>query len=533
MAYGIRNIDKFFRDIFENYSVRPSKDSWDKIADALDNTNPKDALIPDVDEVGTLFQGYKVTPSERVWQNIHRILEKDKFTIRRLSRSAVSAIVAFFSNTAVRIASSVVVVGGLSLLVFNPFNDNSTETASITKYDKVATVEQRSEPASKNQSIVSSKENTATIQGQELKDKQATAVNEGNNTLPSNQITVTQNNIQTLNQAPAAEKPDKVSNIEDQNTLVSAGIPAKVANTDTKPEQNNIRKSQAQTDLLSKSPSVKMKVKQCNFSYENGKPTKVDLQKSMDELLDRFYRDWAKKFNRNVDKFYIEAYYLAMYGSTTLIADQQNSDTLMRSYNEYLTGNPSNSVGLNFGYMPNRISVETGIIYENRYTLRNDNLTWISYQETKDSIGFVFNTIDSTYRTIYHVDTVRNELTKQYRSRMSYQTIEFPLLVGYKLYEKRGTLMVRTGILTSYIFKTSEEETNIDETARPYIVYPDKNKVDFAYVLNFSYDFNITNAFKISATPTMRYNITGMYKGYPVNSKPFTFGLGLGAKFVF
>lgn len=554
MATRINNIEKFVRDLFQNFRVKPSTDSWNKIADALDNTNPKDAIIPEIDEIGTLFQGYKVTPSERVWQNIYRILERDKFTLRRLSKSTVAAIVAFFSNTTAKVITSVVIVGGLSLLIFNPFKDHSTKIAAIESPKQVNLVGQKAKPFVNNpqQSLSGQTIRTGTINNPQsaIRNQQSAYHNQQsatNNTADYSQMTKSDikskpiaqkqialnNKTHTVPTTPIKQQTGDNTNIESQNPVISKEVTTSNysgTNTIIVDTKSNTLINE---NLLSRYPSIKMGINQNRLRFDKATPYSVDLQKKMDGLVDRFYRQWAKKFKRNKDLFYIEAYYMPIYGWTTFIAEQENSATLSRSYNEYLTGTPSSCLGINFGYNPNKFAYETGIMYEDMHTRRNDDLTWISYEITKDSIGFIFNTVDSTYHTIYSIDTVKNELLKQYRSRMTYHTVEVPFLIGYKLIDKRYTIMIRTGILASFIIGSADEISNIDETARPYITYPERNKVDFSYVLNLSYDYNITDNFRFSATPTLRCNLTGLYKGYSIIKSPVSVGFGIGVKYIF
>jgi len=544
MTNEIRNIEKFFRDLFGNFRVKPYRDSWDKIADALDTTNPKDALIPDIDEVGTLFKGYKVTPSESVWQNIYRILERDKFTARRFSRTAISAIVAFFSNTTVRVIASIVVLGGLSLLFFNPFKNDNPKLAIIdhTRQVKETVLNPKTPSPNQNQfsgqgqSVESSAQNQLTASyhkadnTQRVEDhlnktaniQKQTAINKSAETAPTTPI---KNQILPPPET-GIQNPTVLNNITQSNSIKTNQLIS-----------DNKTNFLIKDNLLNKYPSIKFGIRQNRFRYDKAIVPSVDLNKKIDEIVAKYSSKMAKKYTSKRDLFYIEAYYLPIYGSTTYIARQMNSPSLERSYNEYLSGNPNSCIGINFGYNPNRFSFETGITYQDRYTRRNDDLKWISYHDTitKDSIGFVFNTIDSTYHTIYKTDTINKkvERLKSYRTMMSYHTIEVPLLIGYKLKYKRNTITVRTGIIASIIIQSSEEVTNIDVEARPYIIYPDKNKVEFSYLLNLSYDFNINDNFKISLTPTFRYNITGLYKGYSINSRPITYGCGLGVKYIF
>jgi hypothetical protein len=550
MATRINNIEKFLRDMFQNFRVKPSSDSWNKIADALDNTNPKDALIPEIDEIGTLFKGYKVTPSEKVWQNIYKILERDKFTVRKLSKSAVSAIVAFFSNTTATVITSILVAAGISLLFLNPFKNETTKFASTESSKQITVTDQKANQNPKS-TIQNPKSKINYPKSEAPARPPATMLlRAGNSVVPGgqnpkskiiNQKSEINNPAHLVSNTNIKQQAGNNTDIEIQNPISSKDI-----TTSNTIEPNLIiddskAKTQINDNLLSRYPSIKIGIHQNQYKFDKSTVQTVNLHKKMDDLMNRFYKQMTPQFKRHRDMLYLEAYDLAIYSSTTFIADQQNSSNVLRSYNEYIIGSPSNCLGLNLGYNYRKLVFETGIMYEDRNTRRNDDLTWINYDSNitvkKDSIGFVFNTIDSTYNTVYKttIDTNirKNELKKNYRSTMTYHTIEVPFMVGYKLINKRNTLIVRTGILASFIIKSVEETTYTDETARPFIVYPEKNKVELSYILNLSYDFNMKDNFRISVTPTFRYHLTGLYKGYSKTTSPVSLGLGLGVKYLF
>ena len=554
MTTGINNIDKFLQDLFQNFRVKPSSDSWRKIADALDNTNPKDALIPKVDQIGTLYKGYKVTPSEKVWQNIYKILESDKYTSRKLAKSAVSAIIAFFSNTTTAVVTSVAVVAGVSFLFLNPFKDDSTKLAAYETPKHIeAPIKSQSAIRNQQSDILHKSEinnpKSAILHKSAIQNPKSAILHKSdilhkseiNNPKPAilhkSEINNPQSEILHKSAKLHRNSPietKKKDNLKDNSQSNSIKTPQLIADNNGKSKLNDNR--------LSKYPPIKFSIRQNRSKYNKMAILTIDLQKKMDELIDRFYRQWAKKFKRHRDEINVEAYYLQMYGSTTFIAHQINTPSLSRSYNEFVIGTSTNFLGLNLSLNYNKYTFEAGAMYGLKQTRRNDDLTWISYDPKitikKDSFGFIFNTVDSTFHTLYKttIDTsyTKNELRKNYRSTMTYKTIDVPLLIGYKLIDKRNNLVVvRTGILASFNIQTAEEKMYNDESVKPYIIYPDRKQVDFSYVVNLSYDFNMKDNFKISVTPTFRYNITGMYKGFEINKGPATFGLGLGIKYSF
>jgi hypothetical protein len=538
MINEIKNIDKFFRDLFENFRVKPYRDTWDKISDALDNTDPKDALIPDVDEIGTLFKGYRVTPSERVWQNIYKILESDKFAAKRLSKGAISAIIAFFNKKAATIIASVVIITGVSLLFINPFKHDSSKVASLESVKHITTPANKVQSAVKNQN-----ENTASIHSEAVNSTSYNLKpNSAHNTEPANTENNLLSNLQESQTFASTTPPETVNSIKNQSA-----VNTHFTIVNNIPESNTIKNNQIassdntnKNNLLTKYPSVKFKIRQGRYRYSNGRTVTIDIRRTLDKITYKFSKKIRFSHQPIKGLFYFEALYLPIYGTSTYIADQKNTSTMERSYNEYLNGNPTNGFGINLGFSPNRYLIEIGALYQDRYTRRVDNLNYISYDTNitfrNDSIGTVYNAFDNSYHTIYDIvpDTSyqRHDQLKTYRTRMNYKTIDVPLLIGYKLVYKKSTLAIKTGVLASFIFKSVEESTNIDPV-RQYITYPEKQKVELSWAVNMSYDFNISNNLKVTLTPTLRYNVTGLYKGYSINARPFTYGMGLGLKYIF
>lgn len=199
------------------------------------------------------------------------------------------------------------------------------------------------------------------------------------------------------------------------------------------------------------------------------------------------------------------------------------------------------SIDLSLIYQVNKYILQTGLGYtyfENDHNYRVNYQEFLGTYNDLDSIAFTYdpgsNSVIPNYfwteTTVY--DTVNQALESGITNH--YSTLQIPLLIGYKIFEKkRFSMFVKGGPLISILISKNE----------PGATYysPDKRVTSIDYATpsrtNFNWQFQgsiglgyqINQRFGLAVEPTIKYYFNNIYgRNKNADIKPYLFGVRAG-----
>jgi hypothetical protein len=532
MTEKIINLRDYLRMKFLDYRVEPSEGLWNNISDKMQAGNFIDPVPTNISELEEVFSDYTINPSEKVWQNITRILDSRKINFSRLLAGINEFVLKLGGKLSLKNSLAILAI---LILSFIPFIPNKLENKGYLLQGENSVRLNNNLNKFTSKQNENNKLNSVVALNNDKQKKQQSILNTfSNKQTPSKKI-----------------RPDKM-------TLTPSKLKTTGSNHLMPPDKNLVKESiygngiikdkQQKKDNIFRTPINRGDIDYYSFPVReyvklNQKIMTIDedMEGKVDQLIDSFYKGWAKKFERNENPWYIEACLMPHFASAKILQSDNKVSVPEKINKEYLLSSPGTRIGINIGYIPRNTLFEAGLAYEGFRTMRDYRFIWHNLDTIvniqKDSIGYIFNVIDSTYMTVfdYKYDTSykTNKQVKDFSSKITYHLIELPIFVGYRFWMNKHSLLIKGGIIASFLVKTHEDLTTLDEYYSQFVEIPERRMLTWSIAAGLNYNYYVTDHLFLSVTPNLRYYLNSFYKDVPVRRETISLGLGFGVKYVF
>jgi len=189
------------------------------------------------------------------------------------------------------------------------------------------------------------------------------------------------------------------------------------------------------------------------------------------------------------------------------------------------------SYGLHGGYKLNKNwSLQTGIYYADR-----GEKTIIAIIDSTPSGVIIFNAtgIGPSAVNVNNNNAIVTQNDKEVL--YSYKYIDVPLILKYRLGEKKLAFTSSTGLLFNFFLNYSATVAG-NNNSTTYLENTDKSgfrKVGYSVMISAGADYKITNRISISGEPTFRYSLTTLSSNTSLKSYPYSLGLATSLRYFF
>ena len=438
--------------------------------------------------------GYKVTPSDKVWDNI----ESDYFTSTRKGNRHLK----------IWALVSLLLITG-SIITWKMFNKQVEQKNLITnsisgiestnlgnRTEKNDKINASDNPASNSSIDVSN--NIIINNSQTPKTEEHTSITAESGT-PSSQNNTTQNNILLVKE----KEDESVSETSDQTSADPVIYPSLYAELNVSSPFQLSRLSQRNTSHIENSVSTSILE---NFEI-----------KTIDEYLEK---------RRNLH-FYTGA-----------------SASIAMVYYSATTDQSSWSADLVYGIKLKQFYIETGIGYQRMKEQGNFQIDY----KTNDSIGFYNKVIsfelhpDDPSVIAYKIatttvfDSVEHHLLQS--PLYHYDYITLPIKFGYKFYQKtKLTISAETGIIYSILNATHAPKVDYNDPESQLLGITDNTpaRIDHNFRIHIALrlNYNIAKTVSLNLQPEFSSYLNSINEKQRSNNKPYTMGIRFGICFDF
>jgi len=537
------NIEEQLQSRLEGFKTEPSPALWEKICSELDS-NSKKGAIGGFKNMASIFEEYTVTPSAGVWRKIAAILGAGttiSFLARMLSSQAFRYSVGIF-------LTFVAIFTASYLPTTRNYKTSKEQTTKIVPQKTDSKQDNITQNLNKkgDKTIVKSKQPVQSIKKTEQTVKT-------NKTLPIASQNQAEKNTKLL---PVDQKDAKINIGDTQGTKILSQVDPVVKNIT--PHKTVTPKSDSFDEKIKTNIPViptefYLPVKRNHakkFSLQLPKGYNLEANTLDPEAIDEFYsiRDtfflnWYNKFNgKKIYDWYAGINFMPKYATSIVITDDALYQYPLERFKEVETPNPGYKVGLNIGHVSlKNYLIETGLNYEFRRTYAFYNMIYTrtdtSFLIGHDSIGFIFNVIDSTYTTIYqnHTDTSISRKGYKFLAKTdnTHKIVEIPIVFGYRVSFKKSTFLVKSGFIAGFPVGKTVKVNTIDGIYLDEIPYPLLNKVHWSMLFMFEYNYCFFDRVNLMIAPAFRYPLNSIYKDYPIQKKFYSWGLNMGLYYSF
>jgi len=500
MQKETKNIDKLFHNASKDFEKEPPLYAWDKLENALDKKDKKRNLYFIYKIAASIVIIFSISITAYFFFQTHNSNENNKITYSTPQKlQEKNSNLPETSDTSVKKESN-------KVNTYKPSKSNNTE-------EKKSDIHIRKRI--KNNNVI---EKTPIINNYTEDNKYNIAVEQDTNIINKNSSYIASNQNQ-----------DSLIKIE--NNISPENKTELAQKTD-----DNVNKTNADTFAQSPAPVVKIE------------PDKID-----NPIIAE---------NKNAGNWSVKGQYAPAYSYRNI---SKTTNTIV-NYKD----NPiyAYSGGVNVGYynIQERLGVETGVIYsysgmENTntkiYVDKKSLITYGSYYNagipSPESIVFInpnplFHIETSSGNIPFNqdnfsfVDIASNQNSSQdddyfiypvnYSIVQKFEFIEIPLIVKYKIINRKIGVNILGGISTAYLVGNN---SFVEKNHKQYNIGKPLNIEKFIYhgILGIGLQYAIYKQFSMNIEPNIKYALKPINKSYSIKYYPYSLSLSMGVSYDF
>lgn len=252
----------------------------------------------------------------------------------------------------------------------------------------------------------------------------------------------------------------------------------------------------------------------------------------------------SKQPNKILSRLSVSAIFSPDYASRLLANNKEIAGYSASQFNRQETPVFAFSTGLKIGYdLSAKWNIQTGATYSYmEQTFKPTNIAVDSSESDKTEYSFmtssgIVNFSSKDFEDEEDTSPVNEDsVYLSYKANEKLEFINIPLLMKYRLSDKKISIFAICGITTNILISKQVKLTMLDT---PYNVSLKTNKinslrnVNVGFLLGMGFEYNIFKGFNILMEPTIKCSFTSINKNHSVKSYPYSLGIAAGLSYHF